>query len=477
MEEHTTEEKQFRDVEKLPGPSGLPFFGNLLQIDRKRFHLQLQEWSERYGSIYQFKIVKNRFVVFSNPEIIQELLRKRPDYFRRMKSIESVFAEISAGGVFSAEGELWRRQRRLILPAFQNSNLREFFGTLITITDRLKKRWENFSISGLDLDIGKDLMRYTIDVTTYLSFKYDVNTLENEGDVLQQNVEKILPAINRRINAPIPYWRYFKMPADRALDQAIVKIRKKVDEMIQVSRGRFDGDSNVHKNPTNLLEAFLSEKDSGQQYTDDEIFGNIITILVAGEDTTANVMAWIIYFLLKDQEILKKMKDEADRILGDSEQIRNFEDLDRLPYIEAVILETMRLKSVAPFLFIEALSNLKVHNISIKKGTNVITANQVAALQEENFTSARKFYPERWLTESRPTCWNHNLKSFMPFGGGSRVCPGKNLALFEIKAVMVMLCKNFSLLEPHNGEVAAEEFDFVTSLTNLWVRLKPLKDK
>jgi len=85
LEEHTTEEKQFRDVEKLPGPSGLPFFGNLLQIDRKRFHLQLQEWSERYGSIYQFKIVKNRFVVFSNPEIIQELLRKRPDYFRRMK--------------------------------------------------------------------------------------------------------------------------------------------------------------------------------------------------------------------------------------------------------------------------------------------------------------------------------------------------------------------------------------------------------
>jgi cytochrome P450 len=121
-------------------------------------------------------------------------------------------------GVFSAEGDDWKRQRRLTAHALDASHLRQFFPTLIKVTERLKNRWNIAADKHTAVDVPQDLMRYTVDVTTNLAFGYDMNTLENEGDVIQGHLEKNFPMINRRINAPFPYWRYFRLHADRSLE-------------------------------------------------------------------------------------------------------------------------------------------------------------------------------------------------------------------------------------------------------------------
>ncbi|MGH8568982.1 MAG: cytochrome P450, partial [Gammaproteobacteria bacterium] len=175
-------------------------------------------------------------VVITDPEINQTILRNRPKLYRRLDTIETVFREMGITGVFSAEGEDWKRQRRLTAHALDAQHLLQFVPTLIKVTGRLRNRWNAAAVRQSAVDVQQDLMRYTVDVTTNLAFGYDMNTLEKEGDVIQEHLEKIFPMLNRRINAPILYWRYFKLPADRELDKSLVAIRGTITGF--VTRGR-----------------------------------------------------------------------------------------------------------------------------------------------------------------------------------------------------------------------------------------------
>ena len=97
------------------------------------------------------------------------------------------------------------------------------------------------------------------------------------------------------------------------------------------------------------------------------------------------------------------------------------------------------------------------------------------AMLEQNFTNPNEFCPERWISEERNPQWNHNTRAFIPFGGGARVCPGKNLALLEMQCVLAMLCRNFHILNPVNGRQYREEFAFTTVPVDLWARLKKIE--
>src|SRR4030095_13057918 len=162
-----------------------------------------------------------------------------------------------------AEGEDWKRQRRLTAHALDAAHLRQFFPTLMKVTERLRKRWESEADKGSAVDVQQDLMRYTVDVTTNLAFGYDMNTLEKEGDVIQEHLEKIFPMINRRSNPGVAYWRYFKLPTDRELDKSLVAIRETITGFVTRGRERLAQNPDLAIRPTNLLEAMLGAHDEG----------------------------------------------------------------------------------------------------------------------------------------------------------------------------------------------------------------------
>jgi cytochrome P450 len=188
---------------QLPGPKGLPLLGNLLQIDLRKLHLILEEWADVYGGIYQFRLANKPVVAISDSELIQQILRDRPQTYRRVGAIERISKELGTHGVFAAEGEQWQRQRALTTQAFRPENLRRFFPTLHRITERLQKRW--FDAEGQTLDPREDWIRFTVDVTTQFAFGYDINLLESESSDFQKHLERQLPAFNRWANAPFPY--------------------------------------------------------------------------------------------------------------------------------------------------------------------------------------------------------------------------------------------------------------------------------
>ncbi len=465
-------EKRRNSLSQLPGPKGLPILGNLLQIDLQKLHLILEEWSDSYGDIYKFKIANKTVVAISDSALIQNILRDRPETYRRVSSIERISRELGIHGVLSAEGEQWQRQRHLTMQAFKPEYLRRFFPDMRKITERLKNRWSKIAGTGQSIDVQRDWVRFTVDITTNLAFGYDINLLEEEGDDFQRHLEKLLPVFNRRANAPFPYWHFFKLPSDRAMEKSLAEIKEKIQAFVQQTRQRLEQQPEITVQPANFLEALLLAHDeAGASFSAEEIQGNIITILLAGEDTTAHTLTWLLYLLAEHPEVQHKMQQEADAVLGAETTPADISTIEKLNYLEAVAHETLRLKSVAPLMFIEPNRDVELAGITIPKGTFLMLVNRYGALQEENFTDAHEFKPERWL-ESNPSPSAHNRNASIPFGAGPRFCPGRNLALLEIKMAMAMLCKNFSITRVETGHPVQEIFSFTMMPDNLMIKFE-----
>ncbi|MBI3881777.1 MAG: cytochrome P450 [Verrucomicrobia bacterium] len=462
-----------RTLTDLSGPKGLPLLGNLLQLDLKQLHRVLERWSDEFGTLYKFELGRRPVVVVTDPELNQTILRNRPKLYRRLGTIEPVFKDMGITGVFSAEGEDWKRQRRMTAHALDAQHLRQFFPTLIKVTQRLRNRWNTAAARESAVDVQQDLMRYTVDVTTNLAFGYDMNTLEKAGDVIQEHLEKIFPLINRRINAVFPYWRHFKLPADRALDQSLVAIRETITGFVTRGRARLAAHPELAAHPTNLLEAMLAAPLEGDAaFTDEEIYGNVLTMLLAGEDTTANTMAWMIHFMIEHPEAQARMRAEAGAVVGSAGMLSQLADAERLNYIEAVTNETMRLKPVAPILFLESNEDVEIGGVAVPKGTALFLLTLHGGLQDIHFGAADQFRPERWLATAPAAGCPHNAKAFIPFGTGPRFCPGRQLAMVEIKTVMAMLCTEFEVAKTEHSQPVTEVFSFTMMPENLLVRFQ-----
>ena len=463
-------EKPLNSISQLPGPKGLPVFGNIFQLDLQKLHSILESWSDSYGKMYKFKIANKTVVAISDSALIQNILRDRPETYRRLRSIERVARELGIHGVLTAEGEEWPRQRQLTMQAFKPDYLRRFFPEMRKITERLKNRWSTMAESGQAIDVQKDWVRFTVDITTNLAFGYDINLLEEEGDDFQRHLQKLLPVFNRRANAPFPYWHFFKLPSDRAMEKSLAVIKKMIHTFVQQTRQQLEQQPEVARQPANFLEALLLAHDEdGAPLSDLEIQGNIITILLAGEDTTAHTLTWLLYLITEHPEVQQKMQQEADAVLGADTLPKDISTVEQLTYIEAVAHETMRLKSVAPLMFLEPNRDVELAGIAIPKGTFLMLVNRHGALQEENFSNAHAFKPERWL-ESNPTTCTHNRNASIPFGAGPRFCPGRNLAMLEIKMAMAMLCRNFSITRVESERPVQEIFSFTMMPDKLMVK-------
>lgn len=467
---------RYRTIDELPGPKGLPLIGNIHQIDLTKSHLIYEKWYEEFGPIYKIRFGPRTVVVIGDAKLDHQLLVERPDVFRRMGSIESVFKGMGIDGVFSAEGDTWRRQRPIVMSAFANKHLKNFFPTMTMINGRFLKKLQKVAHTQEAVDVQSELMRFTVDVTTLLSFNYDINTIENDGDVIQEHLDKIFPKIQERMFAPIPYWRYFKLPSDRRLDKALAAIDTAVDGFIQEARQRLEQSPSRQQSPNNFLEAFITaEGEDGTQFTDAEIKANVVTLLLAGEDTTANTMSWMMHFMLEHPEVQQKMQAEVDELWNGGTTFTEVEDLQKLKYIEAVAHETLRIKPVAPVNPTSANQDVELDGLFIPARTHILSLGRIGLLQGK-YEAAYEFRPERWLTgELTP----QRLKeaAYTPFGSGPRFCPGRNLAMMEIKMVMTAICRTFDLLKPPDALPVEDYVAFTMMPKNLRVQFQHRQNK
>ena len=435
-----------RSFDDLPGPRGVPFFGNLLQVDAPRLHLQLEQWCDVHGPVFKLRLGPRRVVVVGDHELIATALRDRPDGFRRTTKLEQVWTEMGLlGGLFGATGETWTRQRRMVMASFDPAHVRRFYPSLQTVGERLAARWQIAARQGSVIDLQADLMRFTVDAVAGLAFGADVNTLQSDEDVIQKHLNRIFPAVFTRIFAPLPTWRWFPSAADRALQRSVMEVNAAVDGFIAQARQRLQADPSLRERPRNLLEAMLVAADEpGSGIDDKQVAGNVLIMLLAGEDTTANTLAWMVWLLSRHPAALARARDEVRSICGLTPP--TMEQLARLDYVEAVAHEAMRLKPVAPQNGMEALRDTVLGDVQIDAGMVVIAVMRRDAVNERLIPDAAAFKPERWLGEGGATASSAKRIS-MPFGAGPRICPGRYLALLEIKLAMAVLLGNFDIAE------------------------------
>jgi len=472
MEHAITAAPTLRTVESLPGPRPWPLLGNLPNMRLDSIHRDVEEWSKRYGPVFKINIGNVPMVVLAGHELVNAVLRDRPDGFRRPSITAEVSNEMGGRpGLFLAEGAAWRNERRMVMTALAPHAVKAYFPSLVKVGLRLRQRWAQAARDGSAIDLTEDLKRFSVDVIAGLAFGTDVNTIDGGEDVIQRHMDAILPEVSRRSFALFPYWRYVKLPRDRRLDESVRQLDKAVDQLIATTRARLAAEPHRRGHPANLLEAMICAADEGDSGVNDiTVAGNVTTLLLAGEDTTSNTLAWMLYLLQKNPAALRKAREEVQRVAPDTAAF-TIEQMDALDYLDACAQEAMRLKPVAPFLPLEALRDSVIGDVQIPKGGMVWCVMRNDSVSESHVPQASQFDPDRWLQKGDGAMNKHVS---MPFGAGVRTCPGRYLALLEIKLAGAMLLNSFDIasLDTVDGKEPDELMAFTMSPLGLRMQLR-----
>ncbi|GJI91481.1 cytochrome P450 [Duganella hordei] len=461
-----------RTIDSLPGPRPWPLAGNLPQVRPLRVHRDVEAWSKRYGPMFRIKFGRTPILVLAGHDLVNAVLRDRPDGFRRPSITTQVSDEIGGRpGVFMAEGAAWRDQRRMVMAALAPHAVKAYFPSLVSVGLRLQHRWRQAASDGTVIDLAEDLKRFSVDVIAGLAFGTEVNTIDGGEDVIQRHMDVILPEIARRSIALFPYWRYVKLARDRHLDQCVTALSKAVDDLIATARACIAAEPARRQHPVNLLEAMICAADEGGSGVDDiAVAGNVTTMLLAGEDTTSNTLAWMLYLLQRNPATLQKAREEVMRVAPDAAAF-TVEQMDALDYLDACAQEAMRLKPVAPFIPLEALRDSVVGDVRVPAGSLVWCVMRNDSVSESHVAQAGLFDPDRWLKRGEDAMDKHVS---MPFGAGVRTCPGRYLALLEIKLASAMLLSSFDIesIDTADGEEPEELMGFTMSPIGLRMRVR-----
>ena len=461
--------RSLRRVADLPGPSGLPVVGNALELEPESLHLQLEAWAKQHGALFKLRAGSQEILVVADPALNEQVLRARPDVWRRQKSMADVIDELGGrGGIFTSEGAQWRSQRRLTMEALSHRRIDGFYPTLKSTAERLLARWRKAAAANAVVDLQADLKRFTVDVTTQLAFGHDVGSLERDDDEMQRRLELVFPKVNARMTAPVPYWRWLRLPSDRTVDRAVAELQTWLRGLLARTREQLAKEPARAQAPANFLEAMAAAKDAeGRPYDDDVVCGNAMQLLLAGEDTTAHTLAWAVPLLLENPKSAAALRAEADARLHEAVPV----DLDatqKLQLAGAVANEAMRLKPVAPMQFYQANSDTAVGDIAMPKGSSVWLLTRVGALDPRRFADPEVFRPERWL-DARGAA--HDARAHIPFGTGPRICPGRSLALVELRLVLATLYRSFEVTRVGEASDVREIFAFTMQPSAVRVKL------
>ncbi len=460
-----------RRLQDLPGPRPWPLVGNTLQFDRPHVHQDMEALARAHGPCFLVSFMDMPVLVVADHALTHQIMRARPHDFSRSRRLEREMRDLRLKpGLFNAEGETWHRQRRMVMAGFTPQRVRAYFPAMLRVLQRLQTRWQRAATEGAPIDLQADLMRYTVDTITGLAFGQEVNTLEAEGDVIQRHLDVIFPTLFNRVLGVVPYWRLFKLPSDHAVDRSVAEVHRAIADFMARARERLRQDPARRENPPNLLEVFLvAAEQEGSGVGDDDVTGNVLTMLLAGEDTTANTLAWMIWLLHKHPQVLARARDEVRAAAPNGLADFTPELMDSLDYLGACAHETMRLKPVGPFMPVEALRDMVIGDVAVPAGTLIWNVLRHESVSEQHVPQAAAFQPERWLAEHNPA---KNLS--IPFGSGPRICPGRYLALLEIKMAMALLLSAFDIVDVRtdDGGEARETMAFTMGPSPLTLVLR-----
>ncbi|GME31788.1 hypothetical protein Trco_000025 [Neofusicoccum parvum] len=425
-------------LQDIPGPVGLPFLGNALNVDPNATLQSFIKLGREYDPVYKLSLGNDKVVFVNTRELVDEVCDET-----RFKKIVSVsigkMRQFMADGLFTAHhGEHnWGVAHRILMPVFGPMKIREMFPEMKDVAQQLCLKWARYGDS-VFIPVTDDFTRLTLDTIALCAMDYRFNSFYRDGGLhpFVQSMGNALAECGVQSQRP-DVVNALRWQAQKDLLHDTEIMRTTSQEIMRRRRER-------PVDTPDLLNALLNGRDpkTGEGMTDDSIINNMITFLIAGHETTSGMLSFAFYYLLKQpgRLSLKKAREEVDNVVGtDAVEV---EHLAKLPFINAILRETLRLQPTAPIFSVTPFKDEVIGGkYLVKEGDSIFCVLHNAHRDKAVFgDDADEFKPERMLDENFKQLPSNSWK---PFGNGMRACIGRAFAWQEALLVMVLLLQNF----------------------------------
>ncbi|WP_046864436.1 cytochrome P450 [Microvirga massiliensis] len=437
-----------------PGPKGVPLLGSLpaLGSDILGFFTQCVR---EYGDVVSFHLAGWPAILLGHPDLAEKVLVKEASNFVKhrlfWRHVEAIFGQ----GLLTSEGAFWHRQRRLAAPAFTGPHLSRYSETMTQYTDAILREWQ----PGQSRDLHFEAMGLTFRIAAQTLFG-----AESDQDIktIHDRFDEVLEQIALRFRRPfrIPDW--LPLPGNlryrrgvRFMNELVARI---IEERQQAPDDRGD-----------LLSTLMTARDElGQPMSTHQIRDEVVTLLLAGHETTALTLSWTWYLLALHPAVDARLAEEVRNILQG--RTPTFDDLPRLRFTEQVVTESMRLYPPAYALGREAVADCEIGGYPVAGGTTVYISPWVMHRDPRWFDEPLEFRPERWNGDFAKRLPRF---AYMPFGGGPRICIGNRFAMTEAVLILAMVAQHYRLEWQSDRPVTPMPSITLRPKGGVWARLVP----
>jgi cytochrome P450 len=415
-----------------PGPKGHWLLGSLAEFRRDElgFYARL---AREYGDVAAYRLGTHRFVLVSHPELVEQVLVRENHNFARNFVFE-VLRPTLGNGLLLSEGPFWLRQRRLMQPAFSRQRVESYGAEMVRHTLRLAEQFKD----GQTRDLHADMMRLTLAIVAEALLGAETGAV---SEVVGEALHVIMRDFDERLGSLFPPPRWLPTPGNLRLRRAVRRLDAIIGGIIAERRAAPEGRDDL------LAELVRArDEDDGRGMTDRQLRDEVMTLFLAGHETTANALSWALYLLAQNPAAEAALRHELASVLGDRPPA--VADLPRLRYAEAVFKESMRLYPPVDGTVRRAVETCLLGGYHVPAGTNVLLSQWNVHRDPRWYGDADAFRPERWLDGSTERLPKY---AYFPFGGGPRLCIGQGFAMIEgtlVLAALLPRCR-FTLVPDH----------------------------
>lgn len=412
------------NIVRPPGPKRKPLWG--LMWEFRREPLAFLHRVASFGDIAFFPFGPQDLYLVNHPDYIKEVLVNHPRNFIKSRALQRA-KSLLGEGLLTAEGDAHKRQRRMAQPAFHRQRIAHYAQSMVQYADNLQASWLN----GTTLDISQEMMRLTLSIVAKTLFDAELSTQANElGQAMGKFVEafKMLTLPFSEILEKLP------LPSMRATNKA--------RELLNQTIYRIIAERRAHPNDRgDLLSMLLMAVDEeGQGLSDLLVRDELMTLFIAGHETTATALTWTWCLLAQHPEVEAKFWQELTTVLAG--RLPTAEDFPQLRYTEMIVAESMRLYPPAWIMGRKVVQELEIGGYTIPVDNVVLLSPYLMHHDERYFPEPFKFDPERWQPEARESRPKH---AYFPFGGGPRQCIGEPFAWMEAVLLLATIGQKWQL--------------------------------
>ncbi len=390
---------------------------------------------DRYGDLVYMRIGQFRDYTVFHPDLVKEVLVTKARHFRRMAWQRRVLAQWNGNSILLSEGEFWRRQRRLVQPAFQSRRLHDYGQAMVACTERMTGGWDQALDDGAcEVEVVKAMTDLTIHIIGKTLFGVEVAGAARQ---LGEAVAVLNEVAIDELLYPIRLPGWIPTAYQRRKRQAIALLDTTVRSMIRERRA-------THEDHGDLLSMLLLAVDlegDGSGMTDEQARDEAMTLLLAGHDTTAAGLSWLWYVLARFPEIQAQVLEELHEVLRG--RLPTAEDVPKLHYTEMVIKETLRMYPPAiGTLGRQAVEDVEIGGFNLRKGAVVRVLTYPLHHDPRWFPQPERFDPRRFAPGRIERIPPH---AYLPFGSGPRVCIGSTFAMTEMVLILATVLPRYQL--------------------------------